>query len=68
MKKITFNVMGMRCGGCVNSIQGSVGKLQGVAEVKVHLSEGNVDVLFDSDQITVEEIKTTIENKGYHVE
>ena len=41
MQNVTLNVQGMSCGHCVNSIEGNVGKLNGVDSVKVHLSEGS---------------------------
>lgn len=39
MEKITLKVNGMSCGHCVNSIDGSGGKLDGVLSVKVHLAD-----------------------------
>lgn len=42
-----LNVQGMSCGHCVNSIEGNVGRLNGVEFVKVNLDEGKVDVRFD---------------------
>ena len=32
MEKVTLNVQGMSCGHCVNAVEGSVGKLNGVNE------------------------------------
>lgn len=67
MEKVTLTVNGMSCGHCVNAIEGNVGKLNGVSEVKVHLSEGKVDVEFDSTVVSLEEIKETIDDQGYDV-
>ncbi|PMC37457.1 copper resistance protein CopZ [Bacillus sp. UMB0899] len=67
MEKVTLTVNGMSCGHCVNSIEGNVGKLNGVSEVKVHLSEGKVDVAFDSTVVSLDEIKETIDDQGYDV-
>ncbi|MDQ0233207.1 MULTISPECIES: copper chaperone CopZ [Bacillaceae] len=67
MEKVTLTVNGMSCGHCVNSIEGNVGKLNGVSEVKVHLSEGKVDVAFDSTVVSLDEIKETIADQGYDV-
>ncbi|MEQ2527658.1 copper chaperone CopZ [Bacillaceae bacterium CLA-AA-H227] len=68
MEKITLNVQGMSCGHCVNTIEGSVGKLNGVSEVKVHLENGTVDVEFDSNKVTLDTIKETIDEQGYDVD
>jgi len=67
MEQITLNVQGMSCGHCVNSIKGSLGKLNGVKSVKVHLDDGTVDVEFDSNTVTLETIKNEIEDQGYDV-
>lgn len=68
MEQVTLNVQGMSCGHCVNSIEGNVGKLKGVESVKVHLSEGKVDVKFDSNTVSLNEITDVIEEQGYDIE
>ncbi|WP_338786087.1 copper chaperone CopZ [Metabacillus sp. FJAT-53654] len=67
MEKVTLTVSGMSCGHCVNAIEGNVGKLNGVSDVKVHLSEGKVDVAFDSAVISLAAIKETIDDQGYEI-
>ncbi|OAS82730.1 MULTISPECIES: copper chaperone CopZ [Metabacillus] len=67
MEKVTLTVSGMSCGHCVNAIEGNVGKLNGVSNVKVHLSEGKVDVAFDSAVISLAAIKETIDDQGYEI-
>ncbi|MDN4073323.1 copper chaperone CopZ [Fictibacillus terranigra] len=67
MEKKTLKVKGMSCNHCVNAIEGNVGKLAGVTEVKVNLSEGKVDVTFDSNKVSLEKIKETIDDQGYDV-
>lgn len=67
MEKVTLNVQGMSCGHCVNSIEGSVGELNGVSKVKVHLENGTVDVEFNDKEVTLEKIKETIDDQGYDV-
>ncbi len=67
MEKVTLSVSGMSCGHCVNAIEGNVGKLDGVAKVKVHLSEGKVDVEFNENVVSLDVIKETIDEQGYDV-
>ncbi|MEI3605718.1 copper chaperone CopZ [Pseudogracilibacillus sp. SE30717A] len=67
MEKITLQVQGMSCGHCVNSIEGSVGNLNGVKSVKVNLNAGTVDVEFDADTVSLDDIKNEIEEQGYDV-
>ncbi|MBI0577146.1 copper chaperone CopZ [Neobacillus cucumis] len=67
MENITLSVKGMSCGHCVKAVEGSVGELQGVKQVKVHLDNGTVDVEFDQNVINLSKIKETIDDQGYDV-
>lgn len=67
MEKTTLHVEGMSCGHCINAIEGSVGKLNGVKEVKVHLEFGTVDVEFNHNEVTLDTIKETIDDQGYDI-
>lgn len=68
MENVTLNVKGMSCGHCVKSVEGSVGALDGVNEVKVNLDAGQVEVSFDNGKVTVDKIKEAIDDQGYDVE
>ncbi|MGG0670000.1 copper chaperone CopZ [Sporosarcina koreensis] len=65
MKEV-LKVEGMSCGHCVNSIESSVGKLNGVSSVKVDLASNEVTVEFENEA-TLNQIKETIEDQGYEV-
>ncbi|MGE7692445.1 copper chaperone CopZ [Lysinibacillus sp. NPDC097214] len=67
MQNVTLNVQGMSCGHCVNSVEKSVGALVGVEQVKVNLADGLVDVAFDETQVSLDQIKETIDDQGYDV-
>lgn len=67
MEKVTLKVSGMSCNHCVNAVESNVGKLDGVASVKVSLKEGEVDVEFDSNKVNLDQIKETIDDQGYDV-
>ncbi|MBT2668904.1 copper chaperone CopZ [Bacillus sp. ISL-4] len=68
MEKNTLNVKGMSCGHCIKGIEGSVGKLYGVNSVKVNLDSGTVEVEFNSNEVTLDSIKETIDDQGYDVQ
>lgn len=68
MENVKLKVSGMSCGHCVKSVEGSVGKLEGVSAVKVHLEDGKVDVAFNPEKVTLDKIKETIDDQGYDVE
>ncbi|UGB32928.1 copper chaperone CopZ [Metabacillus sp. B2-18] len=67
MQKIILTVNGMSCGHCVNAIEGNVGKLNGVSQVKVHLNEGKVELEFNPEIVSLDTIKETIDDQGYDV-
>ncbi|MBU8879164.1 copper chaperone CopZ [Bacillus sp. FJAT-29790] len=67
MEKATLNVKGMSCGHCVKAIEGSVGELAGVSNVKVHLENGTVDVEYRSSEVSLDKIKEEIDDQGYDV-
>lgn len=71
MEQKTLKVEGMSCNHCVQAVEGNVGKLGGklggVESVKVNLSEGKVEVSFDSGKVSLKEIIDTIEDQGYDV-
>jgi copper chaperone len=67
MENVILTVKGMSCGHCINSIEGNVGKLNGVHFVKVHLKEEKVEVSFDSKVVSLKEITDMIEEQGYDV-
>lgn len=68
MQNVKLNVQGMSCGHCVKAIEGSVGELEGVNQVRVNLEEALVDVSFNESQVSLDSIKETIEEQGYDVE
>jgi copper chaperone len=61
-----FDVEGMSCNHCVNSIKNAVGELQGVETVEVDLKAKKVTVGY-TGIITIQMIKETIEDQGYEV-
>ena len=67
VNQVTLNVQGMSCGHCVSSVESSVGKLDGVNEVKVDLESGKVDVSYEEDKVSLDVIKETIDDQGYDV-
>lgn len=67
MKNITLNVQGMSCGHCVQSIEGTVGQLEGINQVNVKLNDAQIEVTFNESQVSLDIIKETIEDQGYEV-
>ncbi|GAE27943.1 copper chaperone CopZ [Halalkalibacterium halodurans] len=68
MEQKTLKVNGMSCGHCISTIENNIGKLNGVNSVKVMLSEGKVNLNYDSGVISLDQIIHEIEEQGYDVE
>jgi copper chaperone len=57
----------MSCDHCVKAVEGSVGALNGVGSVKVNLKAATVDVEYNQQKVSLDEIKETIDDQGYDV-
>lgn len=64
---MTFNVEGMSCNHCVNSIKNAVGALEGVNQVDVDLVGKKVTVNVNAGKISAQAIREAIEDQGYEV-
>lgn len=62
----TITVDGMTCGHCVSSVQSEVGKIEGVTDVAVDLSSGQVTVVADSAPDPTA-LREAVEEAGYEV-
>lgn len=64
---IRFNVEGMSCSHCGEAVRNAVGALNGVSSVNVDVKGKKVLVEYDSERVSAETIKGTIEDQGYDV-
>lgn len=60
-----FNVAGMSCAHCVNTVQNAVQAVDPEAQVTIDLETGHVDVLSPQPR---QDIVAAIENAGYKVQ
>ena len=67
MISVVLNVEGMSCQHCVKSVHDALIALYGVSEVAVNLDLGTVTVHYDDNEVTIDTIRGTIEEEGYHV-
>lgn len=63
--KVAFNVKGMSCGGCVNSIESTTRALVGVASSHVDFSTRKAMIEYDDTKTTSAAIQQAIKNIGY---
>jgi copper chaperone len=63
----TFNVPEMSCGHCKAAVEGELSKLSGVERSKADFEKGTVEVSYDEDRVSEEQLKGAIEHAGYAV-
>jgi copper chaperone len=67
MTSATFNVLEMSCGHCKAAVEGELNKLSGVKFSNADCEKGTVEVRYDEDRVTTEELEGGIEEAGYSV-
>ncbi|MCZ7401805.1 MAG: heavy metal-associated domain-containing protein [Candidatus Methanoperedens sp.] len=65
MKKITFDIAGMRCGACAIGIELMLAKKKGIKSAKVSLNERTAVVEYDPAIVASSEISTAVCDLGY---
>ncbi|TDQ36265.1 heavy metal translocating P-type ATPase [Aureibacillus halotolerans] len=63
----TFVISGMTCAACANRIEKRLSKMDGVFSTSVNFSLENVTMVYDSDQITANEMKEAAKKLGYEL-
>lgn len=64
---IIVPVEGMTCGGCENTVNTELLKLEGVVESHASHLNKNVVIMIDTNITTIETVKSEIEKVGYSV-
>ncbi|SFD69637.1 copper ion binding protein [Lentibacillus persicus] len=67
MQTIKFQLEPLTCPSCIKKIEGKLGKMDGVENVKVMFNASKVKSTFDESKVTSDELKETIEKLGYPV-
>ena len=67
MTELTLRLEGLSCPTCAGKVQDALAKKAGVEEAKVHFATGRVEIQYDPDQVTEEELRELIEDMGFEV-
>lgn len=62
---VKMKVEGMTCHSCTSTIEGKIGKLNGVQRIKVSLDSKEALIIYQPDLITPAEIRSQIEKAGF---
>ncbi len=65
--KLQVKVGGMHCSFCAQTIERSVGRLDGVDQVNVSLAHEEALVIFDPERVTPVRVRDTLRDMGYTV-
>lgn len=68
MKEAIVNIKGMSCRSCVNKIETSVLQVNGVEEARVDFPNKQLHVKYDENEVTIQQLKEVVVNKGYVVD
>jgi len=63
----TFRIGGMHCPSCVGRVETALIRIAGVAEVTVDLAEQKAKIRFNSEKVSIANLKASIEAEGYHI-
>jgi copper chaperone CopZ len=66
-QEMEFNVTGMTCTGCENSVVNGLKQIKGVKEVKASHKNNRVTIMVEKDKVNREEIAQKIETVGFTV-
>ncbi|MBM0259614.1 heavy-metal-associated domain-containing protein [Micromonospora sp. 4G55] len=64
MVTTTYQVQGMTCGHCVNSVSTEVSAIQGVSDVQVDLASGRVTVT-SASPLDIDSVRAAVDEAGY---
>jgi copper chaperone len=60
----TYDVIGMTCDHCVRAVTAEVSALEGVSDVRVDLTSGQVQVTAER-ALSTEDVRQAVEEAGY---
>jgi copper chaperone len=65
MTEKTFNVEGMSCAHCKAAVEDELNDLPGVERSRADFERGTVEVVYDEERVTAEDIRGAVEEAGY---
>ena len=65
MDQKTFDVIGMTCASCAAHVEKAAASVAGVKEAQVNLLKNSMEVDFDGDQKTLQDISAAVSKAGY---
>ncbi len=60
----TFEIVNLKCGGCVNTVKKGVLSIEGINEVDIDLENSKITIPTDNDQL-IDIVKAKLSKMGY---
>ncbi len=67
LQEVTLSVPDISCEHCVKTVNGALSTLPGVEAVSTDIPTKSVHLRYDSSQLSMEQIETTLDDAGYTV-
>ena len=67
MKNYSFKVEGMTCSACANRVERVTKKADGVENSSVNFATEKLNITFDENKISVNDLKSIVEKAGYNL-
>ena len=67
MDKKTYSIKGMHCASCVNVLERSLKKIDGVSDANVNLATEKATVSFDPKKVNEKNLALAVSNAGYEM-
>ena len=68
LQKGSFRIKGMHCAACSSRVEKAVGALEGVDNASVNLATEHMQVSWDANRVTREDIISRVRDTGYEIE
>ena len=68
VEQVTLTAPDISCGHCVATVESAVSALPGVASVAANESTKRVEIAFDPNRVSLDQIEATLDDAGYPVQ
>jgi copper ion binding protein len=68
LTEVTLTAPDISCGHCVATVKSAVGALAGVASVEASEATKQIDVSFDPNRVSLDQIEAALDDAGYPVQ
>ncbi|GMQ94544.1 MAG: hypothetical protein BMS9Abin12_2039 [Acidimicrobiia bacterium] len=63
-----FTVRGFHCSGCSDNLASALDNLDGVIRTRADFEDGQVEVRYDSDRVSEQDVRDRISASGFEAE